>query len=337
MLTRTVSGRTFTFSHSVGRNAGGGVGFRYPMDLAMAPNGATYVLNWGNEYAHVNRVTKCTLGDEAGQEEYILEFNSYDDGEFIQPTSLALDKQENVYLADEWLNRISVFDKEGNFLSKWGTPGSGDGELNLPWGLAFDKEENLWIVDSGNSRVQKFNKEGKFLSKWGKEGSGEGELNMPWGITLDDHGDVYVADWLNSRVQKFTPDGQYLMSFGAPGSGKGEVRRPSGVAVDEEGDVYVVDWGSSQVQAYGPDGSYLTTFIGDAQQLPKWGQMSVDANPDFQKARKRVKSLEPEWRLYYPTAVEIDKQRRIVIADQQRNRIQIYTKEKDYVEPQFNL
>ncbi len=339
MLTRTVFGRTYTYSHCIGRGANGGTGFRIPVDVGLAPNGVAYVLNRGAEYVPSARVTKCTLGDDAGQEELIHEFGSdgSEDGQFMRVTSLALDENENVYVADEWLNRISIFDKDGNFLDKWGTQGSGDGELDRPWGITFDGDGNLWVVDSGNNRVQTFTKDGKFLSEWGRGGSGDGEFNMPWGITLDAKGDVYVADWYNSRVQKFTPDGKHLMTFGAPGSGDGELRRPTGVAVDDEGDVYAVDWGTNKVHVYGPDGSYLTTFIGDAQRLPTWGEMSIDANPDMLKARKRVKSLEPEWRFYYPVSVEIDDQRRIVIVDQQRNRLHIYIKEKDYVEPQFNL
>ena len=339
MLIRTVFHRTFTYSHCIGRGANGGEGFRYPMDVALGPNGVTYVLNRSSEYMPSTRVSKCTLGEDYGQEQFITEFGSYgsEDGQFVSVTSLALDKDQNVYVADEWLNRISIFDKDGTFLRKWGTQGSGDGEFLRPWGLDFDSDDNLWVVDSGNNRVQKFTKDGTIISQWGSGGSGEGEMDSPWGITLDDKGDVYVADWSNSRVQKFTPDGSYLMSFGAPGSGQGELRRPCGVAVDEEGDVYAVDWGSNRVQAYGPDGSYLTTFLGDAQRLPAWGEESVAANPDMGRARKRVKSLEPEWRFNLPTAVEIDDHRRIVIVDQQRSRLQIYTKEKDYVEPQFNL
>ena len=339
MVTRTISGRTFTYSHSIGRNADGGPGFKFPVDVGLAPNGVAYVLSRSDEFMPSQRVTKVALGDDAGQEEFILEFGrrGTDDGQFLRVTSIALDGDENVYVADDWLDRISIFDKEGSFLSKWGTPGSGDGELALPSGLSFDEQDNLWIVDSGNNRVQNFTKDGKFLSKWGMEGSGQGQLKMPWGITIDDNGYIYVADWYNSRVQKFTPDGQYLMSFGALGSGEGELRRPSGVAVDEEGDVYVVDWGTSQVHAYGPDGSYLTSFTGDAQQLTKWGQMSITANPDYQKARRRARTLEPEWRFCYPTAIEIDDKRRIVITDEQRFRLQIYIKEKNYVDPQFNL
>jgi DNA-binding beta-propeller fold protein YncE len=234
------------------------------MDVAFGADGAVYVLSHSSEVNPSSRVSKVSLGDRSGEEEFILQFGGHGSGtgEFLRTTSLALDKDENVYVADEYLNRISIFDKLGNYLGNWGTPGSGEGEINRPWGLTFDKEDNLWMVDSGNGRVQVFTKEGKFLSTWGNEGSGEGELDMPWGIDIDGQGDVYVADWRNHRVQKFNPDGKYLMSFGAPGSGEGELLHPSGVAIDEEGDVYAVDWAGSQVHAYGPDGSRLTTFMG---------------------------------------------------------------------------
>ena len=335
MLTRTVSGRTFTYSHCIGRSsAAGGTSFWFPVDVAVASGNILYVLSWSEESIPCTRVTKCTM-----EEELLTQFGSYGsgDGQFIWGTSLAIDKIENVYVADEGLARISIFDKDGTFLDNWGTPGSADGELVRPWGLAFDAEDNLWVVDSGNNRIQKFTKDGRFLARWGSGGSGPGEFNMPWGITIDGNGYVYVADWGNDRVQKFTLEGEYLMSFGAPASGRGELCRPAGVAVDEEGDVYVVDWGHSQVHVYEPGGACLTTFAGDAQELPKWGQMMVDANPDYQKARRRVKSLEPEWRFSDPAAVEIDDHRRIVIVDRERCRVQIYVKEKDYVEPQFNL
>ncbi len=335
MITRTVSGRTYTYSHSIGQAANNGVGFRCPMDLAGTSNGEIYVLSRGDQAQTAGtRVTKCTF-----TEEYLLEFGRLGsgDGEFMCVTSIAVDKDSKVYVADEWLNRISVFDKDGSFLCKWGIPGSGDGELNRPWGLAFDEEESLSIVDSGNNRLQKFTKDGTFLAKWGSGGSSDGEFDMPWGITIDAQGSVYVADWHNSRVQKFTPDGQYLMSFGAPGSGQGELRRPTGVAVDEEGDVYVVDWVADAVHAYGPDGLYLTTFRGDARQPSKWGQQLLDAGPDYRKARNRAYSLEPEWGFCYPVAIEVDLEGRIAIVDQQRSRLQVYIKEKDYIEPQFNL
>jgi hypothetical protein len=78
-------------------------------------------------------------------EEYIREFGEYGegDGQFTWPSSIALDAQGNVYISDEWLNRISIFDKDGKFLGKWGKAGSGDGEINRPSGLAISNGR-LW-------------------------------------------------------------------------------------------------------------------------------------------------------------------------------------------------
>ena len=185
--------------------------------------------------------------------------------------------------------------------------------------------------------MQKFTKEGKFLLKWGQEGPGQGELNRPWGITLDSHEDVYVADWHNDRVEKFSPEGQYLATFCTSGSGPGEVHLPSDVAVDKDGDVYVADWWNNKVEVYDGDGTPLTTFIGDAEQLSKWAQEMVDANPDMVKARLRVESLEPEWRFTRPTAIAIDSDGKILVAESHRSRIQVYQKEEGWVDPDYNL
>lgn len=78
----------------------------------------------------------------------------------------------------------------------------------------------------------------------------------------------------------------------------------------------------------GPPGNDL---IGDAQVMSNWGHMSIDANPDMMKARRRMRSLEPEYRFCFPTAVDFDPEiDRIIVADSRRNRLQIYGKVRDY-------
>ena len=64
----------------------------------------------------------------------------------------------------------------------------------------------------------------------------------------------------------------------------------------------------------------------------------MDANPDVIKARRRAYTLEPEWRFAMPTGVTFDVENsRLIVADSQRSRVQIYNKVKNYMEPQFNL
>ena len=169
MLTRTIAGRTFTYSRCLGRGAASGEGFQNPVDIALGSNNMMYVLNRPDERNPNTRIGKFDLGNNPGDEQYLMEWGTRgdEDGQFMAVTSMVMDKNENLYVADELLNRISIFDTEGNFLSKWGASGSGDGELDRPWGLALDNDENLYVVDMGNSRVQKFSKDGQYLASSG--------------------------------------------------------------------------------------------------------------------------------------------------------------------------
>jgi DNA-binding beta-propeller fold protein YncE len=342
MLTTLAAGRVFDFSHVVGRGGGSGMGFSRAVALALGEGDTVYVLNRGAEQIKDmpwnrtqvgTRVGKFTIGPVPGDEEFVADISRPGDGpgQLIWPAGIALDRQENVYVTDEWLNRVSVFDKDGNFLRDWGMSGSDDGEFNGPSGIAIDPQDVLYIVDSRNHRVQKLTKEGRFLSTWGSLGSGKGQLNAPWGITLDQPGNVYVADHKNHRVQKFTPDGQFLMQFGSYGTGKRQLNHPSDVAVDPEGDVYVCDWANHRVQVFDSDGKIVTSLVGDAQELSKWAKMTLAASPDAMKRRREVRSLEREWRFSFPTAVVFDDHYdRLIVSDTQRNRLQIYNKLKDY-------
>ncbi len=342
MLTTLAAGRVFDFSHAVGRGGGSGMGFSRAVALALGEGDTVYVLNRGAEQikdvpwnrAYVGaRVGKFTIGPVPGDEEFVADFSRPGDGpgQCIWPAGLALDSQENVYVTDEWLNRVSVFDKDGNFLRDWGVAGNGDGAFNSPSGIAIDSQDVLYIVDGRNHRVQKFTKDGEFLATWSSFGSAPGQFNAPWGLTIDQQGHVYVADHKNHRVQKFTPDGEFISQFGSYGTGKRHLHRPSGVAVDPDGDVYVCDWANHRVQVFGSDGKFVTSLIGDAQELSKQAKMSLAASPDAMKRRREVRSLEREWRFSYPTAVVFDaKHGRVIVSDTQRNRLQIYNKVKNY-------
>ena len=327
---------TFQYSHTIGRQeTRGGNGFFHPVAVARGEGNRLYVLSRGTEtpvFWPCKRVTICTI-----DEEYLGQFGekvhpedavpSAIDGAFFWPTSIALDQQGNAYVADEWLNRISVFTKDGDWIGKWGTPGAGDGEINRPSGLAFGADDNLYMVDSRNNRVQVFTKEGKFLFKWGGSGSGDGEFNIPWGIDIDQHGDVYVADWRNDRMQKFAPDGRFLLKFGASGQGDGEFNRPTGVAVDKDGTIYVTDFKNDRLQVFDADGSFITKLAGEAT-LSKWGRERVELDPVMVKGRQRAQGLEAcEKPFQGPIAVDVDEENRVFVVECARHRLQVFRKQ----------
>ena len=312
-----------------------GRGFIHPVGLVVSSDGRIFVLNRG---ALVwCRVAVCNL-----DEDYLYEFGSYGDGDgqFRWATAIAMDSQECVYVGDEYLHRISVFDSSGKFLDKWGEHGAGDGELDGPSGLVFDAEDNVYVVDQHNNRVQKFTGDGKYLLKWGDPGSGPGQFNLPWGIGLDSGGNVYVADWRNDRIQKFTHDGRFLASFGESGQGDGQFNRPSGLVVDSDGNIYVADWGNERAQVLGPDGNFLLKLRGQAT-ISKWAEEFFAANPDEKKARD-ISNLVPdlpahlqspyhtssriESYFWGPVSVALDDKDRLYVVEHSRQRFQVYQK-----------
>jgi len=338
----TLTHDLYRYSHTIGFYAQNGRGFNNPVDVALGRDGVLYVLNRAGSDVELRmlykRVTMCTL-----DEDYLGEFSSggTEDGQLMWPATITIDAEGNVYISDEALHRISIFDAQGRFLGKWGVRGSGAGMFDRPAGLAFDQDQHLLVVDGLNNRIQRYTKDGRFLGEWGKGGHGPGELNLPWGIAVDRAGAVYVADWRNDRIQKFDAQGGFLASYGISGRGDGEFSRPSGVVVDGEGNIYVADWGNERVQVLSPDGGFLATYRGESG-LSKWGESYFIANQDELEERRKA-NLEPELSLspldelreesasiekffWGPISVKVDDQGRLYVVESCRHRIQVYRK-----------
>ena len=333
----------YRYSHTIGfYSNSGGRGFNSPVDVALGRDEVLYVLNRG-DYDYEERFPSKTVTICNVAEDFLGQFGSggTGDGELMWPASIAIDRDENLYISDEALHRISIFSKDGRFQGRWGVKGEWDGEFNRPAGMAFDGNDDLLVVDGLNHRIQKYTKSGRFLGGWGSRGTGDGEFNMPWGIAVDLHGDVYVSDWRNDRVQKFDPDGRHLASWGTSGQGDGEFHRPAGVAVDLEGNIYIADWGNERVQVLAPDGSFLAKLRGESG-VSRWGNDYFISNQDELEEREQA-DLEPELELpatgYFreesanieklfwgPTSVRVDTQGRLFVVESCRYRIQIYQK-----------
>ena len=335
MLTTTAMGRTWNFSHAIGRIASAGEGFFGPTAVACAPDSNLYVLNRGHAGGDIGvtsqnqRISHLTI-----DQELVGEFG-WD--EFVWPVDLAVDPAGRLYCSDEHLCVISVHEAGGERVGRWGEKGGAPGQLDGPSGMAFDPDGNLYVAETGSHRVQRFTAEGECLGGWGGPGTGPGQFNRPWGITVDREGCVYVADWGNDRVQKFTADGEHVMTLGRENTRMTGLLRPSDVAVDSAGDIYVCDWGNHRVRIYDPGGSPIVSLSGDAQEFSKWARTVVESNPDVVKAYRRVEDMTPLYRFDRPTGIDIDEDDRIVVSDTNRGRLQIYVRERDYAEAQFNL
>jgi DNA-binding beta-propeller fold protein YncE len=173
--------------------------------------GAQFLLKWGSECIVLTMSPPCVDPDGNGP----LQTG---DGQFYGPHGISMDSRgKNVYVADTKNNRIQVFDRAGNFITKWGEYGTHDKQFILPSDVAVDpRGKNVYVADTKNNRIQVFDSVGNFSTKWGALGRGNGEFYQPSSVSVDSSGDfVYVGDQKNERVQKFTTNGTFISKWGS--------------------------------------------------------------------------------------------------------------------------
>ena len=296
----------------------------YPTDIAWTDAGDALIL-MRSEGAALVRIWPIEDSDVFSDD--LKGFGSYGagDGQLTWPVQIITDAGGNVFISDEATHRITKFDQEGEFVSKWGVHGDSDGEFDGPTGVSFDPEGNMVVADSRNHRIQRYTADGKYLGGFGSHGSEPGQFDLPWGVHVDELGDIYVADWGNNRFQTFSADGDLKFAVGKPGSGEAEFNRPTGVAVDAHGDIYVSDWGNDRVQMFNAEGYYIYSFRGDAS-LSRVARTYMLTNAVSNRLREMAR-FEQEKYLRRPRSVRIDSEFRLFIPDYESYRVQIYQKE----------
>jgi uncharacterized protein (TIGR03437 family) len=197
------------------------------------------------------------------------------------PKSVAVDGAGNLFVADQFNNRVRKVTPAGTIstVAGNGTAGfSGDGgpaisaELNNPTGVAVDGAGNLFIADYYNNRVRKVTPAGIISSVAGSGTagfSGDGgpatsaELYDPLGVAVDGTGNLFIADFWNSRIREVTLAGTISTVAGngtAGFSGDGgpatsaELRYPSDVAVDGAGNLFIADENNNRIRKLTPPG-----------------------------------------------------------------------------------
>jgi hypothetical protein len=123
---------------------------------------------------------------------------------------IALDKQNNIYVAENANDKIEKLAPNGTSLMVFGSPGSLPGQFINDKGVYVDSNGNIYVADSTNNRIQKFDSQGNFIFQFGKIGTGPGQLHNPRDVVDDNGGNLWVSDTDNHRIQEFDKNGNYI-------------------------------------------------------------------------------------------------------------------------------
>ena len=244
----------------------------YPRGTALTSKGQIVVLE--------DKGTRVSVLTPDGEKIRTFGSQGSEPGELSGAYGVTVDKDDNIYVADNGNHRVQKFNLEGEFVATVGDYILNEPLFHNPVDIQYNhRDNNLYITDSSNHRIQVLTTDLRFVRSFGKQGTKNGQFQYPDGIAFDDANNVYVTDYNNHRVQVLTSDGHFLRTFSK--KAKGELNCPWAIAIDSSNTVYVSEAGSNCVSVFTSQGTYITTFGAkgtEEGQFNKIYGLSIDQN-----------------------------------------------------------
>jgi sugar lactone lactonase YvrE len=254
----------------------------FPEGVALDASGNLYIADSGN-----NRIREVTASTGIittvagnGTAGYTGDGDAATSAELNEPIDVALDSSSNLYIVDQYNNRIRKVTASTGIITTVagkGTAGySGDGgaatsaELYFRWHgrVALDASGNIYIVDNYNCLIRKVTASTGIITTVVGNGtcgySGDGgaalsaQLAYPTALALDASGNLYIADQGNNRIRQVTVSTGIISTVAGNGtegySGDGgaaisaEFDWPEGIALDSSGKLYIADTNNNRIR-----------------------------------------------------------------------------------------
>jgi DNA-binding beta-propeller fold protein YncE len=228
------------------------------------------------------------------------------------PNGIAVDADDNIYIADAERGLVLVYDPDGKFLRYIGKRGD-ESLFHYPTAIAIDRGSGrLFLLDTPRDVLFVLDLEGNVLERIGRArphaiGKVSGEtllmdLDHPTEMALGNN-ELVVVDSSNSRINVMDLQGKLVAQFRIPGVPGPPVIDEVGLGVDRAGNIYISTTRDSHVRIYGRDGSLLCSF----------GRTGVEIG-EFNS----------------PAGLWIDEKDRLYVADTNNGRVQVFQLNRDF-------
>lgn len=185
-------------------------------------------------------------------------FATYSGGGMNGPTSVSIDSQGNVWIAN-YFSVASLFSNAG--LPEIPAGATGNGLLNS-YGGAVDVNDTMWVaneqsassINSGLGSITLLKSNGNSAAQYTSGG-----LNFPIAIAFDTSGVAWIVDYGNSHITLLNADGS--AASGTAGYTAASLQFPSAVGTDSKCNAYVANQSSNTLTRVLADGSAFTSFI----------------------------------------------------------------------------
>ena len=254
------------------------------------------------------------------------------------PLGLALDRWNNIYIADTLNHRVRRIDIRSGEIDT--VAGTGKGEfsndggnadmagLKGPTALVFDSLGNLYIADTGNNRVRMLTVTGYLhtVAGNGRRGyEGEGSkanntaLNAPAGLASSSKGELYIADTGNNRIRKIDRKTGLLVTVVGNGEARDDgddgladnasLKRPTAIIFDKHDNLYIADSGNHKIRFVDRRSGRIFTLAGT-------GRSGYEGDNSGRSSDARFDD---------PTGLALDRFGRVYVSDTDNQRIRRIT------------
>lgn len=205
-----------------------------PLGVAINSLGDIYVLQGGFGG------TQIDIFDFRGKYLSKLEPVGLPENETCDPTNIAIDSHDNIYISDQKHACIYAFDRDGQFRFKILPEMSEKDRGEVIFGnLRVGKDDSLYLPISTLGTVYMFDSQGQYVRDIGMQGGGPGKLAFPVDVVVDKNGRFLVLDKMRHCISVYDNEGRYLTEFGGMGRGPGWFYFPSALEIDRYGRIYV--------------------------------------------------------------------------------------------------